>query len=150
MNAVDKSRVKDALLRQVEAELQAARGGVAREDSAAKLDQDSSFSVDDQSQAAEAGDLGGLFEGSEQRQAGILSQIEKLDFGPRSEVGPGAIIGFDGDRYVVGVVAAAFECDGATYEGISTDAPIYATIAGLHAGDTFTFAGREHHLDFVS
>ncbi|MFC6159602.1 hypothetical protein [Kribbella jiaozuonensis] len=150
MNAVDKGRVKDALLRQVEADLRAAQGDVAREDSAAKLDQDSSFSVDDQSQASQAGDLGGLFEGREQRQVGIRSQIEKLDFSPRSEVGPGAIIGFDGDRYVVGVVAAAFECDGATYEGIAADAPIYAAIEGLHAGDTFTFAGHEHKLDFVS
>ncbi|WP_329000634.1 hypothetical protein OHA18_40140 [Kribbella sp. NBC_00709] len=150
MDGMDKSRVKDALLRQVEAELQAARGDVSREDSAAKLDQDSSFSVDDQSQASQAGDLGGLFEDREQRQAGILSGIEKLDFGPRSEVGPGAIIGFDGDRYVVGVVAAAFECDGATYEGISTDAPIYAAVEGLRAGDTFTFADHDHRIDFVS
>lgn len=150
MNAVDKGRIKDALLRQVEADLRAAQGDVAREDSAAKLDQDSSFTVDDQSQAAEAGDLGGLLEGREQRQAGILSQIEKLDFGPRSEVGPGAIVGFDGDRYVVGVVAAAFECDGATYEGISTDAPIYAAIAGRRAGDTFSFAGHDHQVEFVS
>lgn len=150
MNAVDKGRIKDALLRQVEADLRAAQGDVAREDSAAKLDQDSSFTVDDQSQAAEAGDLGGLLEGREQRQAGILSQIEKLDFGPRSEVGPGAIVGFDGDRYVVGVVAAAFECDGATYEGISTDAPIYAAIAGRRAGDTFSFAGHDNQVEFVS
>jgi len=150
MNTVDKSRVKDALLQQVEADLLAARGDVARKDAAAKLDQDSSFSVDDQSQAAEAGDLGGLLEGREQRQAGIRNQIEKLDFGPRDEVGPGAIIGFDGDRYVVGVVAAAFESDGATYEGIAADAPIYAAIQGLHAGDTFSFAGHDHQIDFVS
>jgi hypothetical protein len=150
MNAVDKGQVKDALLRQVEADLQAARGDVARKDSAAMLDQDSSFSVDDQSQASEAGDLGRLLEGREQRQAGIRAQIEKLDFGPRSEVGPGAIIGFDGDRYVVGVVAAAFECDGATYEGIAADAPIYAALEGLHAGDTFSFAGHDHRIDFVS
>ena len=147
---MDKSRVKDALLAQVDAELRAAQGDVAREDSAAKLDQDSSFSVDDQSQAYEAGDLGGLFEGREQRQAGVRSQIEKLDFGPRSEVGPGAIIGFDGDRYVVGVVAASFECDGATYEGIAADAPIYAAIEGLQTGDTFSFAGHDHRIDFVS
>ena len=150
MNTVDKSRVKDALLRQVEADLLAARGDVARKDAAAKLDQDSSFSVDDQSQAAEAGDLDELLEGREQRLAGIRNQIEKLDFGPRDEVGPGAIIGFDGDRYVVGVVAAAFESDGATYEGIAADAPIYAAIEGLHAGDTFSFAGHDHRIDFVS
>jgi hypothetical protein len=150
MDSVAKQRVKDALLAQVEAELQASRASVAREDSAAKLDADSSYSVDDQSQADEAGDLGGLFEGIEERQAGTLGRIADLDFGPKTEVSPGAIVGFDGDRYVVGVVAAAFECDGITYEGISPDSPIYATLKGLQPGDTFTFDAREHRIDTVA
>jgi hypothetical protein len=150
MDSVAKQRVKDALLAQVEAALRASRARVAGEDSAARLDPDSSYSVDDLSQADEARDLGGLFEGTEERQAGILSRIDDLDFGPKTEVTPGAIIGFDGDRYVVGVVAAAFDCDGITYEGISADSPIYATLKGLRAGDTFTFYGREHRVDFVA
>jgi transcription elongation GreA/GreB family factor len=150
MDSVAKQRVKDTLLAQVEAELRASRANVTGEDSAASLDPDSSYTVDDQSQADQAGDLGRLIEETGERQAGILSRIDDLDFEPRTEVTPGAIIGFDGDRYVVGVVAAAFECDGITYEGISPDSPIYATLEGLRAGDTFTFDGREHRLDFVA
>ena len=150
MDSVAKQRVKDVLRAQVEAELRASRVSAAGQDSAARLDPDSSYSVDDLSQADEAGDLRGLFEGTEERQAGILGRLDDLDFGPKTEVIPGAIIGFDGDRYVVGVVAAAFECDGVTYEGISPDSPIYATLKGLQAGDTFTFDAREHCVDFVA
>jgi hypothetical protein len=89
MDSVARQRVKDALLAQVEAELRASRAKVAGEDSAARLDPDSSYSVDDQSRADEAGDLGGLFEGTEERQAGILRRIDDLDFGPKTEVTPG-------------------------------------------------------------
>ena len=63
---------------------------------------------------------------------------------------PGALVGFDGERYVVGVVAEAFECDGVTYEGLSSDSPIYASLKGLGLGDTFSFGSREHHVDFLA
>jgi hypothetical protein len=150
MDEVGKQRVKDALIGQAEAELRSSRTDVTRHDSAAKLDQDSSFSVDDQSQSDEAGDLGGLFEGVADRQAGVLKQIRDLDFGLSSAVSPGALVGFDGDRYVVGVVAAPFDCDGITYEGLSTDAPIYPALAGLRLGDTFSFGGHDHRIDFLA
>jgi transcription elongation GreA/GreB family factor len=145
-----KQRIKDALVAQAEADLSGSRASVAHEDSAARLDQDSSFAVDDQSQADVAGDLGRLLESNEERQAGILMRIDELDFGPKTEIGPGAVISVDGDRYVVGVVASAFDCDGAMYEGISSDSPIYAALRGRHAGDTITFHGHEQHIDFVA
>jgi hypothetical protein len=150
MDGVAKERLKEVLLAQARTDVRSSRGSVDREESASRLDQDSSFSVDDQSQAGEARDLGGLFEEVEERQQALVKRIGDLDFSPKDQVSPGAVVGFDGDRYVVGVVASAFSCDGATYEGISTDAPIYAAIEGLRAGDTFTFAGREHQIDFVA
>jgi hypothetical protein len=63
---------------------------------------------------------------------------------------PGAIVAFGGDHYVVGTVADEFACDGVTYEGISADAPLYAVIKGLRAGDSFTFNGQEHRVDAVA
>lgn len=150
MDEVGKQRVKDALIGQAEAELRSSRTNVTRQDSAAELDPDSSFSVDDQSQSDEAGDMGRLLEGVADRQAGILKQIRTLDFEITSAVAPGALVGFDGDRYVVGVVAAPFDCDGVTYEGLSTDAPIYPALEGLRLGDTFSFGGHDHRIDFLA
>lgn len=150
MDEVGKQRVKDALIGQAEAELRSSRAGVTRLDSAAGLDPDSSFSVDDQSQSDEAGDLGRLFEGVADRQEAILKQLRDLDFEITTAVSPGSLVGFDGDRYVVGVVAAPFDCDGVTYEGLSTDAPIYASLKGLRLGGTFSFGGHDHRIDFLA
>src|SRR6266567_2764149 len=102
MDGAGKQRVKDALVAQVEAGLRSSRERVAGEDSAARLDPDSSFSVDDQSQADEAGGLGRLLAGSGKRLEELLKRIDAIDFGPTTEVAPGALVGFDGDRYVVG------------------------------------------------
>jgi len=150
MDADAKQRVKDALIAQAEAGLQSSQASVAEHDSAAMLDSDVADSVDDLSQSGEAADLGGLLDDVEDRQKRILAQIKGLDFGDKSAVSPGALVGFDGDRYVVGVVAEAFECDGVTYEGLSADSPIYASLKGLGLGDTFSFGGREHRVDFLA
>lgn len=150
LDAAAKARVRDALLARAHDDFAAMQASVASEQAAGKLDQDSSFSVDDQSQTDEAGDMPALFEQSVAQQRAELAKLDQLDFGPQDVVAPGAIIGVDGARYVVGVVADALECDGVTYEGISVESPMYAALGGHRAGDTVTFRGRDHHIDFVS
>jgi hypothetical protein len=150
MDSIAKQRVKDALIAHAEAELRSSRAGVAERDSAAQLAPDVADVVDELSQSDEAGDLGRLLDDVENRQKATLTRIENLDFGVKTAVGPGALVGFDGARYVVGVVAAEFECDGVTYEGLSSDSPIYSSLTGLRLGDTFTFAGHEHRIDFLA
>lgn len=113
MDADAKAEVKKALLAAARAQLRASEGGADAEESAAELDQDSSSSVDDQSQAD-------------------------------------AIVGFGGARYVVGVVSTAVRCGGESYEGLSTDSPIYAEIEGLHLGDSFTFRDTKQTIDFLA
>ena len=149
MDAKAKLRVKEALVAHLEAHLRATDAAVGREDSAARLDPDSSFSVDAQSQSDEAGDLGGLYEGVAERQHSTVAQAESLDFAPTNEIRPGAIVVLDDNHYVVGVVSSPFECDGVTYEGMTTDAPLYDALKDLHPGDTFTFAAGEHRIDSV-
>lgn len=145
-----KLRVKEALIAHLEASLRATDAAVSREDSAARLDPDSSFSVDDQSQSDEAGDLSGLYEDVAERQHNTVTQAESLDFAPTSEIRPGAIVVLDDNHYVVGVVSSPFECDGITYEGMTTDAPLYDALKGLGTGDTVTFAATEHHIHSVA
>ena len=145
-----KLRVKEALVAHLEEHLRATDAAVGREDSAARLEPDSSFSVDDQSQSAEAGDLGRLYEDVAARQHSTVALAEGLDFASTSEIRPGAIVVLDDNHYVVGVVSSPFECDGVTYEGMTTDAPLYDALKDLHAGDTFTFAATEHRINAVS
>jgi hypothetical protein len=150
MDADAKLRVRDALRARVEAQLSSSHEAAADQRSAAELDPNTSYTADDLSQSDEDGELAELFEGAEDRQIGLLKAIDGLDFGPQDTVVPGAIVAFGGDHYVVGTVADEFACDGVTYEGISADAPLYAVIKGLRAGDSFTFNGQEHRVDAVA
>ena len=150
MDAAAKGRVKDALVASARAQLQASEGQVSSEEAAATVDQDSSYAVDDLSKSDEAGDMSALFEGAAARQKANVDAIQALDVAPRDTVGPGAIVGFGGARYLVGVVADSFEVDGVSYEGISTDSPIYPAIEGLRAGDSFTFRDASQSIDFLA
>jgi hypothetical protein len=66
-----------------------------------------------------------------------------LDFGPKTEVGPGAAVRI-GDRFlVVGVSTGEFTCQGQKFVGISQAAPIYEALEGKKAGEVCEFRGRK-------
>ena len=150
MDGAAKQRIKAALVAQATDALDALKAQVGDEDAAAVVPEDDTYEPDDLSQASEAGDLGELFEQSVARQQAQLATVEALDFSPTDTVRPGAVVAFGGSQYVVGVVADEFEVDGVSYEGISADAPVGEAIAGLKAGDTFTFNEQTHTLDVVA
>lgn len=114
-----------------------------------QVDDDEPHDPGDQAQAAEASERVAATERAAARTARELEETEALDFSATDRVGPGAVVTFGGASYVVGVVSDPFESGGVTYEGISTNSPVYAAIEGLHAGDTFTVGGREQRLDEV-
>ena len=120
-----KRQVLAALVERVSNRLSETERTVSAQKDASDIDQDSSFSIDDLSQADAAGDLTALFEQSTARQRATLHAIQTLPDGPCDRVGPGALVGFGGARFVVGVTADAFTVGGHSYEGISNDAPIY-------------------------
>lgn len=149
MAAEAKQLVKDALVSAARAALSSSDENMQTLQSAAAVDHDSPSSVDDLSQADSSRDLSTLFGETVADQRAGLQRIEQLDFGPKDRVEPGAIIGFGGRHYVVGVVSEAFDCGGVTYEGVSTESPIYAAIAGRREGETFAFRGQHERLDVV-
>lgn len=154
LDAEAKARLKAALIdhaRAVLADMSAATDDMrsaARED-AAEGSGDGAISVDDQSQADEAGDLSGLYDQARARAQDALTELETLDFAVTDSVGPGAVVVLDGDPYVVGAQFDNVEVDGTWYDGISLDAPIYPHIAGRQAGETFEFNGRASRVDLV-
>lgn len=150
IDAQAKQRVRDALLEHVRANLTAAEQSVAAHEDAAQVEQDGATSVDDLSQADAAGDLTALMEESVASQEQDLEEITELNFAPAETVAAGALVGFGGARYVVGVVSSPFEADGHTYEGISTDSPVYAAIEGKSVGDTFEVAGKTQTIEFLA
>lgn len=149
LDADAKLRVKSALREQARRELASLRDTESVEETAVPLAADAAHSIDDLSQSDAEGVLTGLLAGDIAGQQDLLTRIDTLDVSPTDVVGPGAIVSYGGDLYLVGVVTAGFDCDGVEYLGISLDAPIYPVIAGLRAGDTFSFRGATFSIDMV-
>ncbi|TDT30845.1 hypothetical protein CLV29_2251 [Naumannella halotolerans] len=150
MDAAAKQRVREALLAQLQAQLEASQESIAVETEGAQIDEEDDHREDDTAQSYEYGDKAGVLEefaaGQEQR----AETAEDLDFSLTDVVRPGAIVGFDGNRYIAGVVSDAFDVDGITYEGISADAPAYQALEGKHLGDGFSIGDRGHTIDFLA
>lgn len=146
---MNKDQIKADLVAHLREGLLADMAEANAEGAAALVDEQDETRVDDISHEDEAGDLHGLIEKADEREDTAADAAEQLDMSAADVVRPGAVIEMDGQHFVVGIASSAFTSGGVEYSGISTDAPVYETLAGKKAGDTFTFADVEHHIGSV-
>lgn len=146
---MDKSAIRARLLSLEESELQETQ--VAYQDfvSSAKLDWTEHYDDGEESQAERARFLSEQLEAPLHSHAHKIELLNRIDFGPKATVGPGAVVTFGGMNFVVAVATAPFGCNGQELVGLSTQAPIYEQIAGLATGDHFKFRGRDLTIEGV-
>lgn len=125
---MNKSHVKETMLALTEADMAQAEQKYRVFLASARLDRTETIESDEQAQAETAAGLAEAFDDRAHDYAAKLAVLNRIDFGPKDEVTPGAVVQV-GDRFLV--------------MGISTAAPIYAALEGKSAGDTCTFNGRE-------
>jgi hypothetical protein len=148
-NPMNKSHVKETMLALTEADMAQAEHKYQVFLASARLDRTETIEIDEQAQAETAADLAEAFDDRAHDYAAKLALLAKIDFGPKDEVSPGAIVRVGQRFLVIGVSTAAFECEGQAFIGISTAAPIYAALEGKTAGETCTFNGRELNVSEV-
>ena len=140
---IDKSHLRTTMLALTGAELTQAHKTYERFLAAARLDRFEPVENDEQAQAETAADLAEAFDDREHEAQAKIAAIAGLDFGPKTEVGPGAAVRI-GDRFlVVGVSTGEFTCQGQKFVGISQAAPIYEALEGKKAGEVCEFRGRK-------
>ncbi|HBS50580.1 MAG TPA: hypothetical protein DEA05_11105 [Rhodobacteraceae bacterium] len=147
--AARKKAVQDKMMSLEAAELAAAQAHYEAHMKDSVLDGREVHDKDDMAESRESADLAHAFEGPLMAHHAKVDVLENLDFALTDTVGPGAVVRFDGRNFVVAVSTARFELDGETYMGISTQSPIYQAMAGLQAGDIFTFKGKDIEIDEV-
>jgi len=146
---IDKNHLRETMLALTEAELAQAHEKYEQFLRAARLDRLEPVESGEQAQAETAADLAEAFDDREHEIEAKLSAIRALDFGPKSEVEPGAVVRF-GERYIViGVSTAEFRCDDRTFVGVSPAAPIYSALEGKRQGEDGEFRGRTLHVHEV-
>jgi transcription elongation GreA/GreB family factor len=133
-----------------EAQLQQSRDAYASYLAGARRDRTEPTDQDQASQEFGNAELAEYFEGPTRTYEAALKRLQSIDFGPKSRVEEGAAVQLNDRWYVVGVATQAFECDGLTYMGISTEAPVYEALGGAVAGDTVEYRGRELKVQNVA
>ena len=149
MPKIDKTAIRDRMLALEHEELAAAREHYEAFLEGTHLAEGEGHDNEDMAQARMSLDLADAFDEPLHSHEAKITAIRSLDFGPKTEVGPGAVVGFNGRRFVVAVSTRKFECDGETYMGISVDSAIYKRIDGLTEGEKFVHNGTEMTLDLV-
>jgi transcription elongation GreA/GreB family factor len=140
---LSKTSLKTVITSLQEAQLRQSRNAYAAYLADAAGDRSEPTDQDQASQAFGNAELAEFFEGPMRTYEAALNRLQTIDFGPKSRVEAGAAVQINDRWYVMGIATQAFECDGLTYMGISTEAPIYQALEGAVAGDTVEYRGRE-------
>lgn len=144
-----KAAIRSRMLELEEGELATARAHYERFLGEARLDDREGHDNSDIAESRESADLAAAFDGPVHTHQAKIDALEALDFALADHVRPGAVVSFNKRHFVVAVATSAFDCEGRSYMGISTQSPIFAAIDGLAEGDSFTFNGRKTRLDEV-
>lgn len=146
---IDKDHLRQTMLALTEADLAQAHKTYERFLASARLDRFEPIESDEQAQAETAADLAEAFDDREHAAEAKIAALTALDFGPKTQVEPGAVVRF-GERYlVIGVSTAEFECQGNRFVGVSPAAPIYEALEGKRQGEDCEFRGRKLHIQEV-
>ncbi|TXG84196.1 MAG: hypothetical protein E6R12_05270 [Sphingomonadales bacterium] len=146
---MNKDCIKESLLNLTTKELEHATHNYLQFLEGTKLVPTEPIEIDEQAQAKFQANLASSFEQPVHSAEHKFKAVNGLDFGPKDEVSPGAVVCVDGRHFVIGVSTGRFICEGVEMMGLSQVAPFYAAIEGLKAGDTTEFRGREFDVRAV-
>jgi len=144
---MNKEVVRARMLSLSEGELQQAKQSYVAFLESAMIDRTEPARPDDASMAEAAGEIAEAFDQPIHTSAEKVEKLKAIDFGPKDHVAEGAIVKLNGRFFVVSVPTSPFVCDGESFMGISTDAPIYRRMRGLHDGDKFTSGGHQFTIE---
>jgi hypothetical protein len=130
-----------------EDEVQQAKQGYAAFLMSAMIDRTEAARRDDASMAEDAGEIAEAFDQPIHTSVEKMEKLKSIDFGPKNRVADGAIVKLNGRFLVVSVPTGTFVCDGESFMGMSTDAPIYRRMRGPRDGDKFTFGRQRFTLE---
>ncbi|MCB0463699.1 MAG: hypothetical protein KDC81_13430 [Flavobacteriaceae bacterium] len=142
---MDKQKIKDALIALEKHHIDEAEMKYEDFLKGNLLDKTEVVDDDDQSHHRQSIEISDQLEEQAHVHADHLEAINKISFEPTEVVQPGAIVSVNGRCMIVAVSKPAFNVDGRDFLGISPNAPIYSSLKGKKAGESFTF----NNLDFT-
>lgn len=114
------------------------------------LDNSNVVDTDDQSHHRQSLDISDQLDNQTHVHTDHLEAINKISFAPTDVVQPGAVVSVNGRCMIVAVSKPPFKVGERDFIGISTDAPIYGSLEGKKAGDSFEFNSQKFTIEAVN
>lgn len=146
---VDKEILRETMLGLEDGQLQASQANYEQYLDPARVDSSTTVDAQDTSQAFQAGHYAEVFDAPIHKHEHAIALLEGINFNETSTVRPGAVVKWGGQNFVISALTDSFECQGETFMGISTDAPITKAMLTKSAGDTFEVNGMSHKIEDV-
>ena len=146
---MDKTHLRTTMLALTEDALEHAKNKYTEYLRGARISRDDQIEAGAASQSELSADIAVAFDQPIHSNEEKLSHLAEIDFGPRKTVDEGAVVTFNGRHFIIAVATSEFTCQGESFMGISTQAPIFASLEGLQKGDAFTYGDQEFVIENV-
>lgn len=146
MRQMNKSALKDILLRLEQVSIQDAHTHYMTYLNGALLDSAAVGDTADQAQIFQSGEVAQKVEHQLHAHERHLQKIRSIDFDRKQIVEEGAVVKVNGRHLVIAVPTPTFQFNGVEMLGMSADAPLAMAMAGLQAGDTFEFNRKRFEI----
>lgn len=147
---MDKNTIKQALIKLEKHHIDEAEMKYEEFLSGNLLDREETIDNDDQSHHRQSIEISDELEHQAHVHIDHLKAINDISFDPTDVVKPGAVVSVNGRCMIVAVPKAPFTIDGRHFIGISPAAPIYKSLEGKRAGDTFEFNNKKFTIEVVN
>lgn len=114
------------------------------------LDKTEVVDADDQSHHRQSLEISDQLDEQAHVHAEHLEIINKISFEPTDIVQPGAVVSVNGRCMIVAVPKSPFKVGDRDFMGISTSAPIYSSLKGKKAGESFEFNNQRFTIEAVN
>lgn len=147
---MDKNTIKQALIKLEKQHIDEAEMKYEEFLSGNLLDREETVDNDDQSHHRQSIEISDELEHQAHVHIDHLEVINAISFDPTDVIKPGAIISVNDRCIIVAVPHRPFTIDGRHFMGISVNAPIYKSLEGKKAGDTFEFNNKKFIIEIVN
>ena len=110
------------------------------------IDETDTIDPEDLSHQSESLEIKNLFEQKLNKAQIELDTLIHMDFSDKKEATSGALVSTENFHFLIGFAAIPFEFEGKRIVGISVDSPIYPSIKGKIAGDSFSYSENNYTI----
>ena len=114
------------------------------------LDESDTIDPEDLSHQFEGGEMQHLYEEQLNRAEEELMNLKYIDFSPKVNVQPGAVVYTETFNFIIGIPTLPFQYIDKQYVGISTESAIFNQMKDKQKGDVFTHASNSYTINEIN